>query len=179
MKTALSGMLPTENLPEPVIQNFNKQLEEFDSNKDGNISLFEVVGKLSNVSEAIAKIMELMAGHESDENRSGATEERLLGLIKNVYEMIKLFKQTDSNGDGKLSVDEMKTALSGMLPTGNLPEPVIEYFDKQLEEFDSNKDGNISLFEVVGKLSNVSEVIAKIMELMAGQESDENRSGAT
>merc|ERR1719378_1490072 len=111
--------------------------------------------------------MELMAGQESDENRSGATEERLLGLIKNVYEMIKLFKQTDSNGDGKLSVDEMKTALSGMLPTENLPEPVIQYFDKQLEEFYSNKDGNVSLSEVVGKLSNVSEVIAKIMDLMS------------
>ena len=73
-------------------------------------------------------------------------EERLLGLIKNVYEMVKLFKQTDSNGDDKLSVDEMKTGLSGMLPTENLPEPVIKYFEEQLEEFDSNKDGNISLF---------------------------------
>ena len=101
---------------------------------------------MSNVSEVIAKIMELMAGQESDENRSGATEERLLGLIKNVYEMIKLFKQTDADGNGKLSVDEMKTGLSGMLPTENLPEPVIQYFDQQLEEFDSNKDGNISLF---------------------------------
>ena len=73
-------------------------------------------------------------------------QERLLGLIKNVYEMIKVFKQTDANGDGKLSVEEMKTALSGMLPTENLPEPVVEYFDKQLEEFDTNGDGNISLF---------------------------------
>ena len=100
---------------------------------------------MSNVSEAIAKIMELMAGQESDENRSGATEERLLGLIKNIYEMIKVFKQTDANGDGKLSVDEMKTALSGMLPTQSLPEPVVQYLDKQLEEFDTNGDGNISL----------------------------------
>ena len=103
----------------------------------------EVVGKLSNVSEVIAKIMELMSEHESEENRSA--EDRLLGLIKNIYEMIKVFKQTDANGDGKLSVEEMKTALSGMLPTGNLPEPVVEYFDKQLEEFDTNGDGNISL----------------------------------
>ena len=89
--------------------------------------------------------MELMAGQESDENRSESTEERLLGLIKNIYEMIKVFKQTDANGDGKLSVDEMKTALSGMLPTESLPAPVVQYLDKQLEEFDNNGDGNISL----------------------------------
>ena len=89
--------------------------------------------------------MELMSGQGSEETRSSIIEERLLGLIKNIYEMIKVFKQTDANGDGKLSVEEMKSALSGMLPTDNLPAPVVDYFDKQLEEFDSNGDGNISL----------------------------------
>merc|ERR550517_2231052 len=116
MKSGLLGLLPDSmtNLPAPIMDQIDQHFEDFDSNGDGNIDIKDVIFQFTNFSEFMNKIIGMLNKGESEER--AAVQERLLGLIKNVYGMIKLFKGIDADGDGQISVDEMKAGLLGMLP---------------------------------------------------------------
>jgi len=168
MKEGLLGMLPDsmQNLPAPIMDQLDQHLADFDSNEDGNISIKEVVFQFTNFSEFMNKIIAMLNNGETEER--AAVQDRLLGLIKNVYGMIKLFKGIDADGDGQISVDEMKAGLSGMLPDSmqNLPAPIMNQLDQHFEDFDSNGDGFIDIKDVVFQFTNFSEFMNKIIAMI-------------
>merc|ERR550517_1641587 len=155
-----------QNLPAPIMEQIDQHFDDFDSNGDGNIDIKDVIFQFTNFSEFLNKIISMLNNGESEER--AAVQERLLGLIKNVYGMIKLFKGIDADGDGQISVDEMKAGLLGMLPDSmqNLPAPIMDQLDQHFEDFDSNGDGYIDIKDVIFQFTNFSDFMNKIIGMI-------------
>merc|ERR1712212_398852 len=153
-----------QNLPDPVMEQVDHLLEDFDSNGNGYISVKEVVFQFSRFSEYMSKVLD-MINNDPAEQRTKLTQERWLDTI---YEMIDLFRSIDTNGDGALSVQEVKNGLMDMLPESfqNLPDPVMEQVVHLLEDFDSNSNGYISVKEVVFQFSRFSEYMGKVLDMI-------------
>jgi len=89
--------------------------KDIDANGDGRVSMGEVqtglLGMLDFMHEFMIKIIGMLNGNE-DEDESATAEERMLDLGQSVDEMIELFKDIDTDGDGKISIEEVKVALN-------------------------------------------------------------------
>ncbi|MCP2342820.1 EF-hand domain-containing protein [Actinomadura rupiterrae] len=71
------------------------------------------------------------------------------------YEAV--FAQYDTDGDGRLTVDEVGAAIAGLFPDGELTDPSV-LVKALFAEYDTDKDGFLSVAEFVPLAQNLPEL---------------------
>ena len=115
-----SVLLVSAEAQKPSQDTLRKVFAEADANRDGFLNVDEYIGHVIYVFRQV------------DTNRDGFITEQEVMFVFTKAHRPQLFKASDRNGDGKLSVGEAVAAK------------VIDYF-----EIDTNRDGVLSIEEVL------------------------------
>jgi len=133
----------------------NKLISHFDEDNNGKVSLEEVLKKLGlikiNTGTIVKQIAHPTAAAPPSPRKEvslSMVEEQFLRMLASMTEaeIRAAFKQFDSNNDGEISTDELKTILQSIHPDFIPPQTLLA---KLISRFDKNNNGKVSLVEVL------------------------------
>uniref|UniRef100_A0A7S2ZV04 Calmodulin n=4 Tax=Rhodosorus marinus TaxID=101924 RepID=A0A7S2ZV04_9RHOD len=141
------------NLPVADIEKVKKAFERADEDNSGLLSLAEMRKVLDRLELDIdeEELQRIWSAYDVDENGEIDYEEFLaattdLSRIRTLENIKMAFAKLDRNGDGKISVDEVMTALEDM----NITE---EAAKQMIAESDKNNDGEIDYAEFIAMMT--------------------------
>ena len=116
-------------------------LNEIDENENGRLDAMELVSVIESHDSSI----------ESDRNTVVDPMDKLLSAIDDSGSNVgSIFRSLDSNNDGLVSLEEMRTKLHEVLGESFTEEEIIELTN----HFDDDGDGNVDLFEFIQTLED-------------------------
>ena len=147
MKKAAITFIATQISTEEI-RHLKKKFEAIDKNGDGNITLKELRDGLKDVKDK-EEIIQMMVGADTDASGTiNYTEFLAATLEKNTYmkeeNMRNAFRMFDTDGSGKISVEEMKQILGAKKYQKDIGD---EEWEELIKEVDIDGDGEIDFEE--------------------------------
>ena len=150
---AVHSYIVSQMLDSNYFTKLREVFADIDTNGDGMLSMEELENAAERL-EFTADVKEMLK--ECDTDKSGFIDytEFLTATVNKAQAYSKerlkeVFNIFDKNGDGKISLDELKTVLGGNGKSD-------EMFRRMIKEADTNGDGEIDLEEFIAHISGYS-----------------------
>ena len=154
MKKAAITFIATQ-ISTDQIQHLKKKFEAIDKNGDGNITIKELRDNLKDVKNK-EEIIQMMIGADTDNSGTiNYTEFLAATMEQNLYlkeeNLRNAFRMFDSDGSGKISVEEVKQILGAKKYQAEIPE---DQWEDLIGEVDQNGDGELDFEEFLKMMKN-------------------------
>nr|XP_012421844.1 PREDICTED: calmodulin-like protein 5 [Odobenus rosmarus divergens] len=145
-----------EQLSEEQVAEFKAAFSRFDKNGDGTINTQELGAVMQALGKDLseAELKELIALVDTDSDGVISFQEFLAEVFKSMkswgseQDMQEVFRAFDLDGNGRISVDELKQAMAKLGQTLSQEE-----LDAMIQEADVDKDGQVDYQEFLRILS--------------------------
>ncbi|XP_025709353.1 calmodulin-like [Callorhinus ursinus] len=145
-----------EQLSEEQVAEFKAAFSRFDKNGDGTINTQELGAVMQALGKDLseAELKELIALVDTDSDGVISFQEFLAEMIKRMkswgseQDVQEVFRAFDLDGNGRISVDELKQAMAKLGQTLSQEE-----VDAMIQEADVDKDGQVDYQEFLRILS--------------------------